>query len=170
MERHRPTEQDGLEALRGHLLERALLARERHGPVTDLAALERLLGDPEVVRFPVLVTFSDEPLLRGEFAHALPLGEQAADGFELCLRPCLRDEPAALVAAALYHVPTVNYLDLATHAEAELFGATVLGLEVEEYYERVCAIADGLPEPFRIDPDELARAESAQRHLEGGAD
>ena len=168
-DRIQPTEEDGYEALRGHLVERALLARERHGPVIDLPALRRLLEDRELVRFPVQLRFADEPLMRGEFAHAAPLGQRAADGFELCVRPCFRDDEAAVVALALYHVPTVNYLDVVTHVEAELFGAAVLGLEVEQYYARICELADSMPPEFRVSQAELAEADAMRRHLEGEA-
>ncbi len=82
-ERIQPTEEDGYEALRGHLVERALLARERYGPELDLPALRRLLEDRELVRFPVQLRFADEPLMRGEFAHAAPLGQHAACDAEL---------------------------------------------------------------------------------------
>jgi len=168
-ERIQPTEEDGYEALRGHLVERALLARERHGPELDCAALRRLLDDRELVRFPVHLRFADEPLMRGEFAHAAPLGQSASEGFELCVRPCFRDDDAALVPLALYHVPTVNYLDVVTHVEAELFGATVMGMEVEDYYALICRLADTMPAEFRVEEAELAEAEAMRRHLEGEA-
>jgi hypothetical protein len=46
-----------------------------------------------------------------------------------------------------YYVPPVNYGDIADAEECELFGAAVLGMEVEEYYERLCSLADSLPRP-----------------------
>ena len=46
-----------------------------------------------------------------------------------------------------YHVVSINYLDVATHEEAELFGAALHGLEIDDYYERVCTLADELGAP-----------------------
>jgi hypothetical protein len=43
-----------------------------------------------------------------------------------------------------YHLVSVNYGDIATHEEAELYGATLLGLPVEEYYRRLCELADAV--------------------------
>ena len=41
--------------------------------------------------------------------------------------------------------PGINYGDIATHEEAELFGATLLGLDQEHYYATLCKLADSLP-------------------------
>jgi hypothetical protein len=168
-ERIRPTEEDGYAALRAHLVERALVARDRYGPDTDWETLKRMLLDREHVRFPVHLRFADEPLMRGEFAHPSPLGERVEDGFELCLRPCFRDDPEALVPLVLYHIPSINYLDIATHVEAELYGAAFLGLEVEAYYALVCELADRMPREFRLSEAEVAEAATVLRHLDGEA-
>ena len=48
------------------------------------------------------------------------------------------------VAAAVYQLPRASYGDVATRAESELYGAALLGLEVDDYYARLCAIADSL--------------------------
>ncbi|MDF1798417.1 MAG: hypothetical protein P1V81_04520 [Planctomycetota bacterium] len=149
MEPAQTPEDEGYEALREHIVERALLCRERYGLTIDWPTLERILEDREFVRFPVRLRFADEPLLPGEFANPSPVG----DGFELCIRPCFQGDQAALVPLVLYHLPTVNYLDLATHVEAELFGATLLGIEVEQYYARVCELADRMPAEARRPAD-----------------
>jgi hypothetical protein len=39
----------------------------------------------------------------------------------------------------------VNYGEIVSHEEAELFGATLLGMDVEEYYRALCDLADGVP-------------------------
>jgi len=139
------TEADGYEALRAHLVERARAARARHGPWDDPAAVERLLADPEVVRFATRLRFDASGLLDGEFAWARPRGTGPRDGFDLLVHPRFDGRPEALAALVAYHVPSINYLDVATRVEAELFGATLLGMDVDAYYERVCALADELP-------------------------
>ncbi len=41
-----------------------------------------------------------------------------------------------------YHLVVPNYGDIAGADEAELFGATLLGLEVHDYYQALCAASD----------------------------
>jgi hypothetical protein len=139
------TEEDGYEALRAHVVERALAARSRYGPDLDAGAILRLLQDPEVVRFPTELVFASSALLPGEFACPLPKGEHPKDGFTLAVHEHFANRPEALPYLVAYHIPSINYLDVVTNREAELFGAALLGLEVDEYYRRVCALADQLP-------------------------
>lgn len=139
------TEEDGYEALRAHVVEKALAARRRHGPSIDAEAIRRLLQDPEVVRFPTELVFGSSALLPGEFACPLPKGEHPGDGFTLVVHELFANQPEALPYLVAYHIPAINYLDVVTNREAELFGAALLGLEVDEYYRRVCALADQLP-------------------------
>lgn len=138
------TENDGYEALQGHLAERAFKARENYPDLTEEGALRRLLADPEVVRFPTALIFDTEFLIPGEFAHAEPRGETASDGFVLVVHPHFKERPEDLPYLVAYHIPSINYLDVATHREAELFGAILLGMEKEAYYKKVCDLADEL--------------------------
>jgi hypothetical protein len=140
--RHVPTAEDAMEALRAHVVDRALHARTKHGPEMDGAAIRAMLADTECVRFPTRIRFDGSELLPGEFAHASCRGESLSDGFDLAIHPHFvgREEDLPLLAA--YHVVAINWLDVASHEEAELYGAALLGLEVDEYYERLCALAD----------------------------
>ena len=144
-----PTAEDGRAALREHLRQRALEARARHAALTevgaDLGAVERLLADPEVVRFPTRLVFGAEGLLPGEFAWPRPRGEQPSDGFDLLVHPHFRDRPHVVALLVAYQIPAINYLDVVTHEEAELFGATFHDLEVDDYYDRLCTLVDGMP-------------------------
>lgn len=167
MKKIEPTEEDGYEALRAHIVNRAIACREKYGTDLTWDVVQRILVDGDFVRFPVQVAFSDEPLQRGEFAIPVPQGETAKDGFVLCIRPCFEGNEAALVPLVLYHIPSINYLDIVTHVEAELFGAAMLGIEIDEYYERVCELADTMPEDAQLPPELVADAEVMRRHLEG---
>lgn len=167
MKKIEPTEEDGYEALRNHIVNRAIACREKYGTELTWEVVQRILVDGDFVRFPVKVAFDDTHLQRGEFAIPVPLGESAKDGFVLCIRPCFEGNDAALVPLVLYHIPSINYLDIATHVEAELFGAAMLGLEIDEYYRRVCELADTMPEEARLPESLVADAEVMRRHLEG---
>jgi len=165
------TENDGYEALREHVLERALAARADHGPDFDRAAIEGLLADPKVMRFPTRLTFAADGLLDGEFAWARSLGAQPQDGYEIVVHPQFENRPEALPALVAYHIVSVNYLDVATSAEAELYGAALLGLEIDDYYKRVCAFADELPgaEAAAAHAATVAAYEAAETAEAGGS-
>jgi hypothetical protein len=140
----RLTEHDGRLALRDHVLERATVARAKHGPAIDASAIMRVLEDREVVRYPMGVRFDALGLNPGEFAHAEPLGEHPRQGFCLFVHPAFearRDLWPVLIA---YHIPPVNYGDIAEAEDCELFGATLLGLGVDEYYDVLCELADSI--------------------------
>ena len=147
-----PTAEEGHAALRQHVVQVAAAARERRGVPADRAAVEALLDDRAVVRFPTRLRFDAGPLELGEFAWARQLTGDPADGFDLVVHPALEDDPRLPLAVA-YHLPSINWLEVVTHVEAELFGATLLDLDVDDYYARLCALADGLPGAgVRLDP------------------
>ncbi|MEZ5973613.1 MAG: hypothetical protein R3E96_01860 [Planctomycetota bacterium] len=81
------TEEDGLQALRMHLQERARVARLRYPDLGQESSLRALLRDGEIVRFPVELRFGTEGLIPGEFAHAEPKEDRAAAGFTLFVHP-----------------------------------------------------------------------------------
>jgi len=142
---HRLTEQDGHRALRDHILDRAASARAAHGPVIDAAAIMRVLDDRTLVRYQVGVRFDATPLEPGEFGQALPLGDHPRQGFCLFLHPMFESMPEELPALIAYHIPPINYGDIASPEDCEAFGAALLGMDVEDYYERLCALADSVP-------------------------
>jgi len=114
-------------------------------PPLDRAALDALLLDRSVVRYPLGVRFDSEPLQPGEFACLEALGDHPSAGFCLFVHPMFEAEHDLIPALAVYYIPSVNYGEVATHVEAELFGATLLGLEVEAYYRLLCSVADAVP-------------------------
>lgn len=141
------TPEEGQRALLGHVVDKARLARQRHGPDIDEGTMLRILLDPDIVRFPTVVRFDAAPLQPGEFAWPMPRGEEPKDGFVLVVHPRFEGRADALPYLLAYHVVAINYLDVATHVEAEHFGAALFGLEVDQYYAIVCALADELPKP-----------------------
>ncbi len=136
------TAEDGLRALRDHVVDTARRARQRYGGRIDYATILRMLGDEQVVRYPVELRFEAEPLEPGEFAYAEPLGTHPAQGFVLYVHPRFRDREELLPLLIAYHLVRVNYGQVATHEEAELFGATLLGLDRDAYYQKLCDAAD----------------------------
>lgn len=138
------TPEAGQKALRDHAVHVAEEARARYGGVVDEAAIRRMLSDELVVRYPTTLYFDADALQPGEFAYAQPLGEQPADGFRLCVHPYFEHRSEALPLLVAYHLVRINYGEIAGAPEAEAFGAALLGMDVEEYYQAVCALADEL--------------------------
>jgi hypothetical protein len=127
----------------------------------DAEAIRLVLADGEIVRYPTRLVFDAIGLLPGEFGHAAQLGEHPKDGFELRLHPWFesrRDLWALLIA---YHLPSINYGDIVAPEDCEHFGATLLGLDVERYYEALCELADSIP------PTTPLRNEEQQVRAEG---
>jgi hypothetical protein len=146
-ERFQPTEESGRQALRDHLINKARAARARYGPDIDLRAIQTILADRECIRFPTVLVFGHEELQEGEFAWPRPSdsAEGPSGGFTLLVHEHFRDRPEALPLLIAYHLPSINYPGRVTPADAEAYGATLLGLGLEEYYWRLCELADELP-------------------------
>jgi hypothetical protein len=140
------TEADGYAALQGHLVDRACQARETYADLANVPRLRELLMDPSVVRFPTRLEFDAEPLLPGEFAWARPEGEHPRDGFTVVVHPLFEERTEDLPLLVAYHIASINYVDVVTHRECELYGAALMGMSVEAYYQRLCAMADELPD------------------------
>ncbi len=138
------TERDGRVALGDHVLEKARVARERYGPFIDATAIMRILDDRDIVRYPVGIRFDAEPLHPGEFGYAMPLGEHPREGYCLFLHPAFEHQRELWPRLIAYHIPPINYGDIADSEDSELFGASLLGLTVDSYYRELCGIADSV--------------------------
>ena len=137
-------EQLGQDSLREHFLAQATVANQKHGPLTA-DKLDALLHDPDCLRHPVRLVFEYGEMARHQFAQPdLDWRNPDQDGRVLYLRPLLRERPALLPLAVAYMVPLINYGDIITDEHCLLYGATLLGMMEDEYYERLCALADFL--------------------------
>ncbi|MCK4872759.1 MAG: hypothetical protein KAS72_08555 [Phycisphaerales bacterium] len=133
------------QALREHVREKAATARIKYGLYIDADAILKMLDDRDVVRYPVGVRFDADPLEPGEFAHAQPLGEHPRDGFCLFVHPYFENHREIWPLLVAYHIVAINYGEIATADEAELYGATLLGIDVDAYYQALCELADSIP-------------------------
>jgi len=138
-------EGDAREALREHLLRTARLGRQRHAPFRSLEGMQALLADRDVVRYPVHVVYDDSVLQDGEFAWATQQGTHPTEGFRLALHSFFEGHATAIPLLIAYHIPSINYGPVATSADAEAFGAELLGLDADAYYKRLCSLTDAIP-------------------------
>lgn len=138
------TADDARQSLTAHVADKGAEILEKYGPSLDWKTLMRILQDRVCVRYPCAVVFDAEPLLPGEFAHALARGAKPEDGFTIYVHPLFMTQMDVVPALVLYQLVLVNYGEFATAEDAETFGANALGLDREVYYRQLCAAADQL--------------------------
>ena len=133
---------DARETLSAHVTAKGVEIREKYGPDIGWDKLQQILLDRACVRYLCKVVFDSSPLLPGEFAHPIPNGDHPEDGFTLYVHPIFLRQREQVSFLVLYQLVLVNYGEFAAPEDAEIFGASVLGLPREEYYSRVCEMAD----------------------------
>lgn len=138
-------ERSGQESLQGHIVDRASAAYVQYGPDWTIQKIDALLQDSKYVRFPVALRFEADQLQSGEFAYMHQNNpDKPSNGFTLYIHPHFRFRIADLPFLIAYHLVIVNYGDIADSNEAELFGATLMGMEQDAYYEKICSLTDEL--------------------------
>ncbi|MEW8027154.1 MAG: hypothetical protein AB2792_07195 [Candidatus Thiodiazotropha sp.] len=125
-----------------HALEKAKEIRTRYGDEIDYQAVLCMLEDRKSVRYPVQVKFVSEGIEPGMFARTEPVSDNPADGYSILLHSYFENRHDDIPALILYQLVLVNYGDLATANDAEIFGATVLGMDRDAYYERIVSLVD----------------------------
>jgi hypothetical protein len=139
---HKLTLDDARESLTAHVAAKGAEIRAKYGPTIGWSQLKGILADREFVRYPCELVFDPAPLQPDECAYPAPNGERPEDGFRLCVHPYFSVDPDRVALLALYQLVSVNYGAFASHEDAEAFGAAVLGVTEQEYYEAICAMAD----------------------------
>jgi hypothetical protein len=137
-------EKVGQKSLRDHLAAQAIVAHQKHGPLTA-DKLDALLQDPECLRHPVRLVYEFGEMALHQFAQPdMDWRNTGQDGRVLYLRPMLRNRPDLLPLAVAYMIPVLNYGDIIADEHCLLYGATLLGLMEEEFYRQLCALSDCL--------------------------
>jgi len=138
------TAEDARESLNAHVAQKGEEIRAKHGPHIGSDALQRLLEDRSCVRYPCQIMFDAGQLSEGEAAYAAAKGSQPEDGFIIYVHPAFAAQPDRLPYLVLYQLVVVNYGEFASADDAETFGAAILGLSKDEYYQALCEMADQL--------------------------
>ena len=131
-------------AVSKHAIEKAADIRARYGPVIDFPTELRILEDRRCIRYPVEIRFVSEGIEPGLFAKTEAISDDPADGYVISLHQHFKDRPEVLPALILYQSVLVNYGDIATAADAELFGSGILGLDRDAYYTQIADLTDSL--------------------------
>jgi hypothetical protein len=140
------TAEDAKQSLNTHVAAKGAEIFEKYGPVIGWKQLLQIVEDRAAVRYPCEVVFDAAPLQPGELAFPAPKGAYPEDGFRVCVHPCFMMQLEYVPHIVLYQLVLVNYGEFASADDAETFGAAALGLTKEEYYQRLCRLADQLGE------------------------
>ena len=131
-------------AVSEHAAEKAKQIRAKYGPTINYQVLLGILEDRKSIRHPVKIAFTSKGIEPGMFAKTEPVSEDPTEGYTVFLHEQFRDREEVLPALILYQTVIANYGDLATAIDAEIFGAGVLGMDRDEYYELICESADSI--------------------------
>jgi hypothetical protein len=138
------TVEDARRSLTSHAAEKGSQVREKYGPHIGWKELGRLLENRSVVRYPCEIVFDSTGLLGGELAHPFPNTDRPEDGFKICVHPVFMAHLDQVPLLVLYQLVLVNYGEFASADDAETFGANAIGMTKDDYYERLCELADDL--------------------------
>jgi hypothetical protein len=141
------TADDFKESLNAHVAAKGGEIREKYGTDIGWTELLLILNDRSVVRYPCEIIFDAAPLLEEEFAHAMPNSENPSDGFKIYVHPFFSLQLERVPHMVLYQLVRVNYGEFASPDDAEVFGASALGLSRDAYYEMLCQLADEISGP-----------------------
>ena len=143
----RPTVEDARQSLNASATAIGTGIYEKYGPQIGWTQLLRVLEDRTCVRYPCEIVFDARELQAGEFAHPVAKGDNPEAGFLLYVHPYFMTQVDQVPLLVLYQLVLVNYGAFASPDDAETFGAAALGMTRDDYYARVCALADELQPP-----------------------
>lgn len=135
--------------LAAELLAKAGEIRRRYGPEIGWKQIQQILVDPQITPFPCEICFDANPLLPGEFAHTAPKSESEGSRFVIYLHPRYASQPGRIPYLVLHQLATVYYAGRATVDDAETFGALVLGLSKEAYFQALCDLSGQMDDAAR---------------------
>lgn len=134
---------EALEAsLMNHAQEACARARTRLGASLSYANLEQFLSDEACVRFPTTIRFTTKELSPHQFAEPVIVDDGPAKRCVLHIHPRYEGQHDAIPYFVAYMAPVINYGQIVPPELCEAYGAQLLGLEQETYYERLCAFFD----------------------------
>jgi hypothetical protein len=135
---------DAKQSLSAHVASKGEEIHAKYGPKIGWKELLRILEDRACTRYPCGIVFDASPLRAGEFAHPVQKGPRPEDGYAIHVHPYYLTDLDRVPHLVLYQLVLVNYGPFASPDDAEIFGASALGLTKEAYYQAICELADEL--------------------------
>jgi hypothetical protein len=128
------------DGLLSRLKDQAAETTARHG-VLGPGNLDAYLSDTVVLRHPTRLVLEYGEMGMHQFAQPGP-DPRKPGGIVLYLRPSLGSRPDMVAVAVSYMIPVINYGDIIEDRHCVEYGSVVTGLEVNEYFTKICEIAD----------------------------
>lgn len=139
------TEEDCLKALHSHAAEKGCAIFENYGPVITDAILQEILANDELTRFPVELKFSSGNIPAEMFGVVSENKTEGKLTYTMHIHEHFKNETGVLPFLVLYLLVSVNYGSAADCEVAEIFASSALGMDQDDYYNQLCALADSIP-------------------------
>ncbi len=154
------TPQELRESMNLHLRQKAQEIKDKYGDIVTFPVLLDILQDRKFVRYPVNIIYDSTRIEAGSFIRTeMTLSDrgdqpdedddyvkQADRRYDFVVHGYFEDKPDKLVPLILYHLPVVNYGDIATYEDAEVFASALMQMEQDDYYQLVCDLVDSIPD------------------------
>ncbi len=148
------------ETMNFHLRQKAQEIKGKYGDIVTFPVLLDILQDRKFVRYPVNIIYDSTRIEAGLFINTeVTLSDQghqpdedddylkqADRRYDFIVHEYFEGQPDKLVPLILYHLPIVNYGDIATYEDAEVFASALMQMEQDDYYQLVCDLADSIPD------------------------
>lgn len=141
------TADDARQSMQAHLTDKGTQLHQTYGPQIGWRELNGLLNDSRFVRYPCEIVFDASQLQEGEAAHVVSKGEKPEAGFRVLVHPYYATQLNRVPLLVLYQLVVVNYGEFASPDDAEVFGASALGIPREDYYRALCSLVDEIADP-----------------------
>jgi len=152
------TPQELRESMNFHLRQKAQEIIDKYGVINSLPVLLDVMSDSKFVRYPINIIYDSTRVDDGLFiATEMKLStqeqqsedsdyiKQADRSYDFYVHECFEGQPDKLLPLILYHLPSVNYGDIATFEDSEVFASALLQMSQDDYYQLVCDLADSIP-------------------------
>ncbi len=154
------TPQELRESMNLHLRQKAREIKDKYGRITTFSVLLNILQDRKFIRYPVNIIYDSTRIEAGLFIKTEvtfsdqghqpdeddDYVKQADRSYDFIVHEHFKGQPDKLIPLILYHLPTVNYGDIATYEDAEVFASAVMQMEQDDYYQLVCDLVDAIPD------------------------
>ncbi len=159
MQEEAATPRELRESMNLHLRQKAQEIIDKYGAVNSLSVLMDVMSDRKFVRYPVQVIYDSKQVDAGLFIKTeMNMSEQnhqpeedddyikqAERSYDFFVHECFEGQPDKLLPLILYHLPSVNYGEIATFEDSEVFASALLQMSQDDYYQLVCDLADSIP-------------------------
>lgn len=130
------------DSLRAHAVEAAARCRAKMGGPLSTETLALYLHDRACSRYPLVLVFDDTDLEEHQFAQPFFFGDEHERTCTLRIHPRFQDRPEEVPYLVAYIAAAISYGELASARLCEQYGAALVGMEEQEFYELICKIVD----------------------------